>query len=267
MWPFRRKKAPAAPPAKTTPEGVRRAPQTPESGPGGPTKTADDILRQLDAQGASERPRPRERPAKPASTTPTPVDPALGRFLLAEGPVTREFIHKQLAVSGRADSPIAKLLTASPAPRQAELFRLLAAGYTVPQVDLKELKVQVAAARSIPREVALKYKIVPVDRIGDLLCVVFAGEPNPKALEAVRRATGLSLKALRCPPHHIDLLLRRLYAKARTTKAPASATPAIPINEREHHEVAAGTLTRAEARWEGLHASKGPVRATRLTRR
>jgi len=212
-------------------------------------RTANDVLRELEAEVA-------KAPGAAA-------DPDLGRCLLAEGPITRDFLHKQLAVGGKADTYLGRILAQTRAPNAAELFEVLASGYRIPEVDLKQCKVHVATARSIPREVALKYKIVPIDRIGDLLCVVFAGKPNPKGIEAVRRTTGLRVKALRCPPHHLKILLRRLYLSAPA----APAVAAVPISEQEYNDAIRGLAGRAEARWEGVHASPGPIRATQLVRR
>ncbi len=251
MWPFRRKKEP--PPQAFEPSPAPRAAASePQS-----ARTAEDILRQLDREALG-------------GTIPGPPDPTIGRLLLAEGPLTRDYVRKQLVVGGKAGSYLGQLLVEVHAPRESELFELLAGGYRVPEVDLKKCKVQVAIARSIPPEVALKYRTVAIDRIGDILCVVFADQPNPKAIEAIRRATGLPVKAFRCPSHHIQILLRRLYARepAAAARAPAAATvAAIPISEQDHDRIAGGTLSPAELRWESLHASKGPVKAVRIARR
>jgi hypothetical protein len=248
MWPFRRKaQAPR-------PQIVEAPPPEPES-----ARTADDVLRELAATA------PRRTPAGPAAgPAPAPADPNLGRCLLAEGPVTADFVRQQIAVAGKGDSYLGRLLAEVPAPREQDLLEFLATGYQAPAIDLKQCKVHVAAARSIPREIALKYKVVPIDRIGDLLCLVFAGEPNPKALEAVRRETGLRLKAFRCPPHHIEILLRRLFPRRA---APPKTVEAIPLSEQETDEADGAAESRAEARWDSIHATRGPLRATRLGRR
>jgi type IV pilus assembly protein PilB len=189
------------------------------------------------------------------------VDAAIGRCLLAEGPVTYEFVRRQLAVGGKADTYLGQLVASLPAPREQDLFNLIGAGYRVPEIDLKQTKVHVAIARSVPREVALKYKVVAIDRIGDLLCVVFAGQPNPKALEAVRRATGLQVKAFSCPRHHLQILLRRLFSrggaasKSAPTPQPDSVAKGVPVTGDGRNA--------AEVRWEAVHATKGPVRAVR----
>ncbi|MBM4033222.1 MAG: hypothetical protein FJ291_15770 [Planctomycetes bacterium] len=211
-------------------------------------RTADDVLRELEGQVA---PEPAEEAAPEA-----PVDPNLGRHLLAEGPVTREFIQQQLTVSGKADSYLGHILARVRAPAEAKLYRLLAGGYEMPQVDLKQCKIPMAVARSVPADTLRKYKMLPIEQIGDLLCVAFSGEPNPKAAEAIRKATGLRVKALGCPPHHIEILLRRLLREV----AVAQVVAAVPIPEADYDEALRGP----EPRWESIHASRGPLRAVRL---
>jgi len=249
VWPFRRK-------PKPKPKPIREpAPAPSRTGSG---RTAADVLRQLEGEAPAERPAPTQ-----------PVDPTLGRVLLAEGPVTREFLHRQLRVAGKADSYLGKLLAGAAMPPEAGLFAVLAAGYAIPEVDLKQCRVHVPTARSIPREVALKYKMVPIERMGDLVCVVCSGEPNPKGVETVRRETGARVKMLRCPAHHLQILLRRLYGAGGKGAARRAGEPiaALPISREDYDEVAASAAGRAEARWESLYASSGPVRASRLARR
>ncbi|MFP4057352.1 MAG: hypothetical protein ACLF0G_10830 [Candidatus Brocadiia bacterium] len=258
MWPFRRKPRPEPEPESQEPE-----PREPEAEPPPPQappspgrgRTAADVLRELEEEA---EPEPVEEAADLA------VDPNVGRCLLAEGPVTREFLRQQLAVSGKADSYLGQLVGKCRAPREERLFRALAAGYEIPTIDLKQCRVRVSVARSISREIALKYKVVPIDRLGDLLCVVFSGKPNPKALEAIRRATGLRVKALRCPPHHLKLLLRRLFLGRPSGRKALRATS---ISDQEYQRLAHDPGSRVEARWEAIHASKGPIRAVRFERR
>jgi hypothetical protein len=242
MWPFRRKPKPApeAPPPAAAPEAP---PEEPRPQATQPTRTADDILRELDAEA-------------PPKTPKAPPDPGLGRSLLAEGPVTQEYLRQQIALSGRGETYLGRVLARVRAPREDKLFRLLASDYLIPEIDLKQCKIPLHIARSIPRDVALKYKVVPIDRVGDLLCIAFAGEPNPKAIEAVRRAAALRVKALRCPAHHLAIALRRLFEEQPTVEA----TAAVPISHKEYDEATRGP----EALWEDLHATRGPVRAERI---
>ena len=254
MWPFRKKQAPS-------PEPEPR-PEAAEPTSAGTNRTADDVLRQLEADPAPQRRRPR-----PIEVPPEPVDPLLGQALLAEGPVTREFLDRQVTIAGQGDSYLGRVLAGTPAPTEAQLLAVLAAGSRVPEIDLKQCKVHVATARSIPREIAIKYKMVPIDRIGELVCVVFAGEPNPKGIEAIRRETQAHVKALRCPPHHLQILLRRLYAKPADAATSAGAVSAEPISKHEFDEGSGGPAAKIEAHWEALYATAGPIRAGRIGRR
>ncbi|HPD16533.1 MAG TPA: hypothetical protein PLE19_16390 [Planctomycetota bacterium] len=230
------------------PEPVRRPPaDEPRS-----LRTADDVLAELDHSLGK---RPAAAPA-PEEVLEMPVDANLARHLLAEGPITREFIQQQIAVSGKADSYLCRLLGKVRAPAEQQLFRILAAGYDVPAVDLKQCRVPLSVARSVSPDLVRRYKMIPIDRVGDLLCVAFAGEVNPKATEAVRRATGLRVKAFRCPPQYIDILLGKLLHEA----AVSQVAQAVPISEAEYQEA----MRPAEERWESIHATAGPLRALRI---
>ena len=266
-WLFKKKrKKPAGPqPARPAPAAVKApAPAKPEPveplplGPAHPPdatdeqrRTADEVLQMLAVEEATP---------PPGAVLAEEVDPNLGRHLLAEGPITREFLHQQLAVSGKADTYLGRVLARLRAPSEAELLHLLAAGYQVADVDLKQCKIPIAVARLVPLEILTKYKMIPIGQIGDLLCVAFAGDVNPKATEAVRRATGLRVKALRCPPHHIQILLRRLMHEQAAKPVASAVVQPLPISDAEYEEGTRGP----EERWESIHASQGPIRAVRI---
>jgi len=163
-------------------------------------------------------------------------------------------------VSGRADTYLGRILAELHTPTEAELFHVLAAGYKVADVDLKQCRIPIAVARLVPLEILSKYKMIPIDQMGDLLCVAFAGDVNPKATEAVRRATGLRVKAVRCPPHHIQILLRRLMHEPAARPVPTPPVQPLPISDAEYEEAVRGP----EDRWESIHASQGPIRAVRI---
>ncbi len=215
------------------------------------TKTADDILRELEVQPAAVIPFA-EEPEMPEA----PVDPNLARHLLAEGPVTREFIHQQIALGGKADSYLCRILAKVPAPSEEKLFKLLAAGYVVPQADVKQCKIPIAVARSIPTDLVERYKMIPIERVGDLLCIAFAGEVNPKGTEAARKATGLRVKAFCCAPQYLTMFLSRV----RATPSVSPVVAPVPISEAEFEEAARSP----EAHWEAVHLSRGPLRAVRI---
>jgi len=241
---------PTAPPAPAEEPEPAPARVPPTKGPAA-IRTAEQVLEWLASQDKTPPPREPEEEA---------VDLNLGRHLLAEGPVTREFLHQQLAVSGKADTYVGRVLAKLHAPAEPRLFGILAADYRVPEVDLKQCKIPMAVARMVPLEILTKYKMIPIDQIGDLLCVAFAGEVNPKATEAVRRATGLRVKALRCPHHHIGILLGRLLHEP-PAKAPApQIVQAASISEAEYEEA----THDPEQRWESVHVTPGPVRAIRI---
>lgn len=138
----------------------------------------------------------------------------VGDLLLAEGIITAEDLQKAAEESGLSDSPLTKSLLGCGHVTREALIPLLAQNFRVPYVNLRELNLSPELAALVPQDVATKHELVPVARMGDILCVAKANYFNRAAVGELRRLTNLRVKVVQCEENQINEALQLIYGTA-----------------------------------------------------
>jgi hypothetical protein len=173
-----------------------------------------------------------------------------GELLVEEGIVFQEDLVRGLAEAGLKGTPLARLLESTPHVRRADLAAFLASDFLIPSVaDLRTLDLGRSVAGLIPEAVARKHEVVPVARLGDVLCVAKANYFNRAAVQELRKICGVKVKVLQADEAQVGAALDLIYGggsgtipapsgtKRRdatgTRVAPVAAAPAPPSDLEE----------------------------------
>lgn len=118
----------------------------------------------------------------------------LGETLLKEGLINtqqlKEALDYQRANGGRLGSTLVKLGFLS----DEEITAVLSRQYGVPSVNLSLFEVDEAAVKLIPQEVAQKYMVMPLSRVGATLTLAMLDPTNVFAIDDIKFMTGLSVE-------------------------------------------------------------------------
>lgn len=118
----------------------------------------------------------------------------LGETLLKEGLINtqqlKEALDYQRANGGRLGSTLVKLGFLS----DEEVTAVLSRQYGVPSVNLSLFEVDEAAVKLIPQEVAQKYMVMPLSRVGATLTLAMLDPTNVFAIDDIKFMTGLSVE-------------------------------------------------------------------------
>lgn len=136
----------------------------------------------------------------------------LGELLIEEGVITHEELTRALEESGKTGSLLAKALLAGAHVRREDLAMFLARTFSVPKFSLKDFPLDPEMANLVPAETARKHEMVPLARLGSILCVGKANYYNKAAVIELRRLTGLKVKVLLCAEDEVAAAIERLYA-------------------------------------------------------
>lgn len=135
-----------------------------------------------------------------------------GRLLFEEGLITREELQEAIAEAGIQGTWLATLLDEAHFPGEMDLVEFLASPYEVPHVDdLLRLKLDPEAVRLVSEDLARKHELVPVAKIGAILCVAKSNYYNRAAVRDLRHATGLKVKVLHAEGGQVQAALERAY--------------------------------------------------------
>jgi type IV pilus assembly protein PilB len=87
----------------------------------------------------------------------------------------------------------------------------LAAHFGVPAIPLDGVDIDSAIVGLIPRELAVRWLVVPVNRVDETLVIALSDPSNLPAVDDVRRVTGLGVEVVLASPGEIQRALARLY--------------------------------------------------------
>jgi len=167
----------------------------------------------------------------------------IGEILLEEGALTHEEVVHLVEEAGLKGTALAALFEQSHHVHRSDLAAFLATEFVVPRIrDLRQFDLYEEAAASVTEELARKHEIVPLARMGDVLCVARPTYFNKAGILELRRATGLRVKVFQADEEQVLAALDRIYGK-RAVEIPPPKGDVVSVREtppQVHEEVLEG---------------------------
>jgi len=136
----------------------------------------------------------------------------LGEILVRENLVTpqqlREALDYQRSSGGRLGSNLVKLGMISDDVITAVLSRQ----YGVPSINLDLFQIDDDVIRLISQEVALKYTILPISKVGATLTLAMADPTNVFAMDDIKFMTGLNVEPVIASEASIQMAIGKYYS-------------------------------------------------------
>lgn len=157
-----------------------------------------------------------ERTEPPAAAAPPLDGPAMQKslpeLLLAQGKITREQLDAALARQKETGEFIGEILTEQGVIDENSLISFLAKYCKVPHLSLLDYLIDKDIVELIPQEICLKYRVLPIDKIGRNLTVAMVNPLNTEALDKVRElCPDLRIKPILCAYNHFEVVTSRLF--------------------------------------------------------
>src|SRR3954447_1191801 len=139
----------------------------------------------------------------------------LGEILVRENLISpqhlREALEYQREHGGRLGFNLVKLGLVSDDTITAVLSRQ----YGVPSVNLELFDVDDSVIRLIPREVAEKYSVLPLSRVGATLTLAMVDPTNVFAMDDIKFMTGLNIEPVVVSEASVQEAILRYYSGSR----------------------------------------------------
>lgn len=194
-----------------------------------------------------------------------------GEILLEEGVLTREEILRALEKSGLSQSHVGQLLRTLATVTRSELVEFLGQKYEFPQIDLSLIHVSSEVIALVPREMAVRHEMIPIEKLGSILCVAKANVSNRAALQDLRAHSGMKVKVFQCSDEQVRNALERYYQVSAIVRPapvgaqePAAQLEAISVENDLMRIAKKALLVNWETEWERLYTTSGPLAAIRL---
>jgi hypothetical protein len=148
----------------------------------------------------------------------------IGEVLIEEGVVTQDELTRAILEGGLKGSPLANLIESTVHVKRAELAAFLAANFRVPVIeDLRRVDIAPGMAQIIPEDLARKHELVPLVKLGSVLCIAKSNYFNRAALQDLRNVVDIKLKVLQADEDQVRAAIERVY-KGRTAELPPPAS-------------------------------------------
>ncbi|HNY26647.1 MAG TPA: type IV-A pilus assembly ATPase PilB [Candidatus Sumerlaeota bacterium] len=113
----------------------------------------------------------------------------LGELLVKDNIITREELEEALGKRTESNESLGHILMEMGVASEWEIAAALGKQLNVPFITLSQYEIERDVLESIPRDIVMKYKIVPVDRTGDTLTVALPDPSNIFILDELRLLT------------------------------------------------------------------------------
>ena len=117
------------------------------------------------------------------------ISKQLGELLIERGIITREKLDQALLVQKESGGLLGQILVKLGFVKEEEIAQSLTAQFGFPYLPLENYEIDPAVTKLIPKNVALQYMLVPIDRIGNVLTIAMADPLNGQAVEDVELVT------------------------------------------------------------------------------
>ncbi len=160
----------------------------------------------------------------------------LGEILIREKNLTpaqlREALEYQRLNGGRLGYTLVKLGMVG----EEEVVAALSRQYGVPAVNLASLEIDEEVLRLIPREVAQRYCVLPISRVGTTLTLAMADPANVYAIDDIKFVTGFNIEPVVASEVGLMRLIEQYYGNVRGLEL-ADQTKTVPLGQNGRSQV------------------------------
>jgi type IV pilus assembly protein PilB len=135
----------------------------------------------------------------------------LGELLVREKMISLQQLQEAQEEAKRSGRRLGVALSQLGYVQDNDLTDFLARQYSLPSVDLAEFELDPELIKLIPREVAKKYLVVPVNRAGSTLIVAMADPSNIFAIDELKFLTQYNIEPVVASEAAIDDAINRYY--------------------------------------------------------
>ena len=136
----------------------------------------------------------------------------IGDLLVRENLISPAQLQKAQEESRRSGKRIGEILPRLGYIAETELTQFVAKQYGVPSINLSEFEVDAEVIALIPKDVAKKHTVVPVNRAGSSLIVAISDPANIYAIDDIKFLTGYTVEVVVASETQILEAIERYYA-------------------------------------------------------
>ena len=128
--------------------------------------------------------------------------------------ITREQLEEALSYQRNNGGRLGACLVTLGHTTEADITAILSRQYGIPSIDLTYFELDPEIIKLLARDVAYKYQVVPLSRVGSALSVAMADPNNVFVLDELKFMTGMNIEPLVAAESQIQIALDRGYGNS-----------------------------------------------------
>ncbi len=140
-------------------------------------------------------------------------DEHIGDLLVRENMISLSQLQEAQELQKRTGGRVGYHLTKLGYIGEQELTQFLSERYGVPAIELDEFEIDEDVIMLIPREVAEKHMLIPINRAGNSLIVAMSDPSNIFAIDDIKFLTGYNIEVVVASEEAIRKAIERYYEK------------------------------------------------------
>jgi type IV pilus assembly protein PilB len=138
----------------------------------------------------------------------------LTEILINNKLLTQEQLNQALEVQKERGGRLSDIIVDLKFVKESELISTLSQGLGFPLIDLKRFKIDYEIVKMIPIEIARKYQIIPISKMGDTITLAMADPLNIFAIDYVAALTGYKINPIISSSQDIAQTIELAYPDA-----------------------------------------------------
>jgi type IV pilus assembly protein PilB len=138
----------------------------------------------------------------------------LGELLVRENLISLQQLHKAQESQKTEGGKLGYHLTKLGFIEESELTQFLSKQYGVPAINLSDFDIDNEVIQLIPRDVAEKHQLIPVNRAGASLIVAMSDPSNIFAIDDIKFLTGYNIEVVVAAEAAIQAAIEKYYSGA-----------------------------------------------------
>jgi len=174
----------------------------------------------------------------------------LGQLLVTSSVISEEQLKEAIGLQRREGGRLGTNLVKLGYITEEKLMAFLSKQWGVPAIDLSDYKIDPSVLKLIPMEIARKYLIIPVARVGATLTIAMADPSNVFVIDDVKFMTGYNVEVVVSGESSIINAITAYYRGAGDSLVTAKrAAPAKSLQAKDY------TFTDSDLKEEDMTAS------------
>jgi len=135
-------------------------------------------------------------------------------LLIKNNILTEDNLKKALSEQKRKGGSLKDILVEMGFVSEKDLMIVLSQGLGIPPITLSRFKIDPEILKLIPRDIAKRYQLIPVSKVGNILTVATSDPLNVFAMDELRTLTGFEISTIIVSQKEVQDAIDQLYGES-----------------------------------------------------